>query len=360
MKKRYFIIFAIIILCAGAFSACSAFCKHEYGIWEIVKEATCYEKGERSHTCAACGKTEKEEIALSDDHDLKDQVCQKCGLLIYEKFTVTSKNLAAIGYTGQTEFEIPNIFQDQNGIYYEVVAIGNDAFSEMSELTSVTIPDSVISIGEAAFEGTKLLDDPKNWENDILYIGKHLIATKHEISGKHTIREGTLTVADHAFEGRWDVTEISLPEGVRNIGKHAFSECPRLEKISLSNGLIDIDDYAFANCTAITEIRLPNTVTRIGNNAFFGCHRITEIAIPRNITVLEDYLLTNCSTLKKVKIPAGVTSIGLHVFQYCEKLERIEFAGSKAQWKAIPKGDYWDDRAGSFTVICTDGTIQQG
>ena len=355
--KKIIILFFAITLFAGIFTSCG--CEHEYGEWETVKASTCVEHGEKTRACASCGKAETEELQLSEEHELENQVCKKCGRLIYEKFTVTSRNLDMIGYTGQSEFEIPDIFQDQNGIYYQVVAIGEDAFSDISELSSITIPDSVISIGEDAFAGTKIYDAPEKWENDILYIGKHLIATKHEISGKHAIREGTLTIADHAFEGRWDVTEISIPKSVRYIGAHAFSECHRLEKISLSNGLISIDSYAFANCTAITEIWLPNTVTRIGNNAFFGCHKITEITIPSNITVLENYLLTNCSTLKKVKIPAGVTNIGLHVFQYCEKLERINYTGTKAQWKAIPKGDYWDDSTENYTVACTNGTIEK-
>ena len=83
-----------------------------------------------------------------------------------------------------------------------VTSIGENAFYDCNNLTSVTIPNSVTSIGESAFDGTAYYNDISNWENnEVLYIGNHLIKVKTTIRGDYSIKENTICIADSAFGG---------------------------------------------------------------------------------------------------------------------------------------------------------------
>ncbi len=141
-----------------------------------------------------------------------------------------------IGNCKDTELVIPTRSPDGE----LVTGIGAYAFSGCTDLIGITIPDSVTSIGREAFCDTAYYKDEANWENRVLYIGKHLIKAKEDIYGTYIIKEGTLTVADYAFYGCGDLTDIDIPDSVRYIGEGTFDECTGLgdaifPEITLSN-----------------------------------------------------------------------------------------------------------------------------
>ena len=115
-----------------------------------------------------------------------------------------------------------------------VTNIGDWAFSDCDSLTSITIPDSVTSIGYGAFSNTEYYDNPSNWENGVLYIDNCLIATNYEIPENYTVKEGTRVIADMAFWSE-NLTNITIPESVTNIGDWAFSDCSSLTDIYILN-----------------------------------------------------------------------------------------------------------------------------
>jgi hypothetical protein len=370
----------------GALSACGEIQQqheHEFGEWETVKESTCYEKGGKNRACASCGEIETKELPLTETHDVDEkQICKLCGRLIYKEFTVTSENLDDIGYTGQAEFAIPDVFQDENGIYYQVTAIDEHAFIEIQELTSViipdtitaignyafsscenlvsvTIPDKVIRIGRSIFNKTKMYNTPENWEDGVLYVGKHLIDTKFDISGKYTVKEGTLTIAGDSFNGRWGITEVTIPGSVKYIGEYAFTECREIEKVNFSSGLECVGGGAFLNCFKITEIILPDTVTDIESCAFYGCKELTNIYISDGVTAINDRTFAICFKLEKLTLPSSIEEIGPRIldYDYTHFIPTIEFRGTKAQWDKLKKDTRWDIDLDGYTIICKDGTI---
>ena len=112
-----------------------------------------------------------------------------------------------------------------------VTSIGVWAFGFCSKLTSITIGDGVTSIGEYAFSETGYYNNSSNWENNVLYIGKHLIKAEISIFGSYTIKEGTLTIAYLAFSRCDNLTSITIPDSVTSIGNNAFYNCTSLENV---------------------------------------------------------------------------------------------------------------------------------
>ena len=101
---------------------------------------------------------------------------------------------------------------------------------------------------------------------------------------------------------------------------------------------------------------IPDSVTSIGNNAFAATDLVT-VTLSANLTSISDELFYNCGSLTSITIPDSVTSIGSYAFGSCNSLESITFQGTKAQWKAISKGGYWNTNTGNYTIHCTDGDI---
>ena len=142
---------------------------------------------------------------------------------------------AFCGCTGLTSIVIPDsvtsidnsAFEDCTGLTSitipdSVTSIGGGAFRGCTGLTSITIPDSVTSIGWVAFGNTAYYNDDSNWEDDVLYIGNHLIEAKNSISGAYDVKDGTKTIADWAFSGCTGLTSITIPDSVTSIGESAF------------------------------------------------------------------------------------------------------------------------------------------
>ncbi|MBP0989699.1 MAG: leucine-rich repeat domain-containing protein [Oscillospiraceae bacterium] len=117
----------------------------------------------------------------------------------------------------------------------------------------------------------------------------------------------------------------------------------------------DVDNMPSKVVIPITHDGKP--VTGIGMWAFSYCSGLTSVTIPDNVTSIGSYAFNGCSGLTSVTIPDSVTSIGYHAFRGCSDLTSITYKGTKAQWNAISKGEYWNYKTGNYTIHCTDGDI---
>ena len=222
----------------------------------------------------------------------------------------------AFGYcTGLTSVTFPA----------SVAVIGEGAFAHCTDLTSITIPDSVTSIGDSAFAGCTSLTDitytgtVEQWfANGYGYAFDDVDVTCKD--GKAifiTIIDDTedLSIKGLTPYGKTNYTEITIPEGVKEIGAGAFFKYANLTSITIPNSITKIGGQSFYGCIGLTSVTIPNSVTEIGYEAFSGCVSLSEITIPNGITKIEDYTFANCTSLTSITIPEGVTTIGWNAYE---------------------------------------------
>ena len=209
-------------------------------------------------------------------------------VVIQPGVTCIGKNAFSSGCKNLTSITIPE----------GVTSIGRYAFQWCSSLTSITIPKSVTSIGWSAFQGCSSLKSI-------------------------TIPEGVTSIGEHAFGGCSSLRSITIPEGVTSIEDGVFYECSSLMSITIPEGVTIIGDEAFQWCSSLTSITIPKGVTSIGWKAFHGCSSLKSITIPEGVTSIEYGAFDTCRGLTSVTIPESVTSIGKHAFDGCENLKSI-------------------------------------
>lgn len=293
-------------------------------------------------------------------------------------------------YTWINDLVIPDEIEN-----YPVTKIESEAFFGEAHIESVTIPDSVNEIGYMAFfncenlrevmlpeqdikirhnvfVGTALYEDPLRWEDDTLYIGKHMITTENP---ECVLKEGTLTIADQAFYYT-DIIEIVVPGSVIRIGEEAFDGCFNLKSVTINEGTKYIGNYAFYFCENLREISLPDSIIQIGYNVFSGVpydYEITnsatyignhllwvedslsgtytvkegtrsiaaeafafaytdqselqEIIFPETLKGIGEGAFCGCTGIKSIDLPSSVEYIAEFAFASCENLKKIVMPG---------------------------------
>lgn len=226
-----------------------------------------------------------------------------------------------------------------------VTSIGEKAFAESNQFESITIPDSIGSIGEGAFlecNGLKkvYVSSIEDWckidfsysDANPLSIGADLYVDNKLVTDV-TIPDGVKSIGKYAFYEYSSLKSISFPSSIRSIGESAFYFCNNLEKVEFGHELKSIGNYAFAY-TSLTNITIPDSVTYIGDYAF-SCCSFESIVIPDSLTSVNDYAFSYCNDLKTVIIPDSVTKIGYSAFDECLLISNVLFKGSKSQWDSI-------------------------
>ena len=223
-----------------------------------------------------------------------------------------------------------------------VTVIREEAFRSCTGLTSITIPNSVTSIGSDAFYRCNRLKkvyiynltawcriDFVNFSANPLWYAGHLYwkNTDTEIT-ELEIPADITEIKRYAFYGCSGLTSIEIPDSVTSIGYRAFEGCSGLTSIVIGSGVTSIGSYAFSGCSGLASIEIPDSVTSISQYAFYGCIGLTSITIPDNVTSIGDWAFEYCSGLTSVAIGSGVTSIGNNAFLGCEGLTSIEIPNS--------------------------------
>jgi hypothetical protein len=148
---------------------------------------------------------------------------------------------------------------------------------------------------------------------------------------KVTIGNSVTSIGDRAFLECYALTSVTIPDSVTSIvtsiGKNAFSTCRGLTSLKIGNSVTSIGDSAFSQCFALRSVTIPNSVTSIGNNAFYGC-ALTSVTIPDSVTSIGNLTFYGCGELVTVIIGKSVTSIGQAVFAECKSLKVVTIGKS--------------------------------
>jgi len=160
-----------------------------------------------------------------------------------------------------------------------VATVGKNAFQSCTNLTSVTIPNSVTSIDEFAF-----------WRCS-------------------------------------QITSVTIPDSVTDINPAAFCACQNLKSISIPGSVTNIGKTAFNAC-GLMNVKISEGVRNIDNGAFEECKQLTTVAIPSSVTNIADLAFSGCTGLKDATIGEGVTSLGAYAFSGCTSLTRVTFLGN--------------------------------
>lgn len=198
------------------------------------------------------------------------------------------------------EVAIPSTYND-----LPVTKIGAGAFRSCSEITKVTIPDSITHIESGAF--------------------------------------------------RWcyNLVEIEIPTSITFIGEGAFEDCSKLESTLSFASNCCIKSSAFSGCKALTTIEFGTTDEvggKIGAYAFYECDGLKNVVISKGCEVIEDRAFSDCGMLKTLTLTNQLIDIGSSAFENCLNLETINFIGTETEWKLLHKQPWWDLRTGSYTI----------
>jgi hypothetical protein len=184
-----------------------------------------------------------------------------------------------------------------------VTRIGDVAFFGCRGLTYITIPQSVTIIDGNPFTSTPNLEIINVEKGNVHYRneGNSLIRNYDNtlISGTKNsiIPESVTSIGDAAFMGCIGLTDITIPDSVTHIGRWVFALCSGLTSIVIPNSITTIGDGMFTYCTGLTSIIIPNSVTEIGEVAFEGCSDLTSIFIPNSVTTIGWRAFRHCTQL---------------------------------------------------------------
>lgn len=218
---------------------------------------------------------------------------------------------------------------------YKVVYIDNRAFWSNKEIKTVQIPDSVERIGQLVFSKTALFKDEANWENGVLYIGKFMIVAQQTLAGEYAIKDGTIVMADGAFNGCKELTKITIPEGVKTVSFNAFKDCVKLAEVVLPSSIKTIGGYAFLRCIALKSITLPEGVEKIELLAF-NQSGLTEIVIPASVKEIEEYAFCICEDLTAINVAeANETYSSLSGILYNKDKTTVVYAPYKVDYSKV-------------------------
>lgn len=281
------------------------------------------------------------------------------------KFRTSGRNAIVIGYSYAKSIAIPETV-DRG--YYTVTGIDPEAFKDCTAET-ITIPSTVRSIGNNAFEGCR------NLTTITIPASVESLGTNHLFYGCNALENVTFRcnvpeIGEYMFGRCYSMKSISISPRTTSIGHRAFYECTALEEIDIPDGVVSIGADAFSYCSALTKASIGQSVKIIGSDIFLqtsikelyydaadcnayatdnisfpatlesvtiGEHvnsipagmfyrcNVTSIIIPDNVKKIGKNAFLECRALKELTIGRGVEEVGVKAFFYCDALTNVYF-----------------------------------
>ena len=252
------------------------------------------------------------------------------------------ENITSIGHAAfrgcrfLTSVNIPNSLKTiENSAFYDCVSldtvvipksvttIEDYAFQGCTLARENFINNSSLDAGANSYWGAEIVD----MEIDGLLIRNNTVIGCRPNITSVTIPKIITSIGNEAFAGCTNLVSITIPNSITSIGHSAFSGCSSLKSISIPNSVVSMGGATFENCTALQSVVLSENITAIPSfsyrvpfnitGCFDGCTSLTSISIPDNITTIEGRAFDGCSSLTSIIIPKSVTTIEDYAFQGC-------------------------------------------
>lgn len=334
---------------------------HTHQFKDTVVKPTCSDKGYTTHTCKQCGDTYQDSYTDYTGHvyddgkmiqtptktkpGVKEYSCKYCTLKIQVTYphesnidytcgdnltwSVKNKQLVITG-TGAMDDWGDNgnppwihLRQELTGVTLPegLTSIGDGAFGSITNLKTIKLPEGLKRIGERAFGGSYL--------TEIVIPDTVTEIEAFAFSGSINLSEvklgaGITSLSQGVFEDCDSLKEIDIPSNITVIGPYVFNGA-EVEQVVLHQGLKEIQDGAFHNCP-IREISIPKSVTKIGNSCFTDAD-LREVVIPGSIKEIPLSAFSG-SLLEKVTLEEGVETIGVGAFDNCLHLKSVVLPGT--------------------------------
>lgn len=238
-------------------------------------------------------------------------------------------------YSGSVKIPQTVTYED---FEYTVTAIGVGAFYSCKDLTSVSMPSTIESIGDFAFARCEALKTVGTLPASLTQIGMRAFIYTAEMKS-FSVAEGNthFAAADdilYALDQNGTKTRVivcaakttgakTIAEGVTEIEYAAFAKCDQVSGFTFPSTLTTIGDYAFDSCTRLYELTIPDNVTAIGAQAFYKCSYLSSLKLPSALSEIAEGTFMFCNSLPGIDLPATVTSIGRYAFEACYGLTRV-------------------------------------
>ena len=190
----------------------------------------------------------------------------------------------------------------------QLTKIGSYAFTDCTELQSVTMPCSA-GVVSSAFDGCTSITTVHLTKGTGVMVNYDYENYSPQYTPWYICRENAITV--------------TMENGIQNIGVNAFYECTGLRSITIPNSVTSIGECAFYNCTGLQSINIPDSVTYISGETFYGCTGLTRATLGNGVKTIYGEAFYGCTGLSEITIPDSVTSIDYHAFRACTGLTRV-------------------------------------
>lgn len=296
---------SVTVIGGGAFSGCTAL--QTVVIPQSVTTLDYYVFGQCSSLSS---------VTLPDNlTNVGEGIFEGCTSLTTPIYTSTAFLFMPPSYSGA--YTIPDGIEKIMGI----------AFEGCTNITSITLPESVISIGEVEYDegepfctmspfmGCTNLTSP-------VYNSRLFAYMPPSVTGSYIIPEGIQKICCEAFASS-KIKEVTMPNSVTQIGDGVFRWCDSLENITLSENITAIPSDMFWNSKSLKSINIPDNVTSIGWRAFESCSALAEVTLGVGVQTLSGYAFGSCTSLRKITLPEGLTTLDQYVFDRCTALDTV-------------------------------------
>ena len=239
-----------------------------------------------------------------------------------------------------------------------LTSIGSGAFDNCTSLISVELPDNAI-ISSDTFKECKNLSDIVISDTNNNYIVKNGILYNKNMTRilcypagiKDTeffVPDTVKTIGDFAFYGTKALESINIPDSVTNIGTDAFGECSGLKEVVIPDSVTSMGEAVFYKCTSLEKVKLSVNITSPNPAVFQYCSSLKEVVLPESMKFISFFMFSYCKEITNIVLPDKLNSVLRSAFQNCDKLKNITVPKNVTTIQDYAFGYYYDEQSATY------------